>query len=371
MTLLKRRRTIRLGFGRRSLGVDLGGGALKFAQIRWTRTGPRLERAAVVPITNETPFDEEAEDPETLGRQLRVALTDAGASAQRSGICIGGPAVVTRLLHVPAQKPREIQAAMAFEAPHQLPIPQDQLIHDCDLVPDAPQSDGLTPVFLVGTNRTQVETVCKIMAAAELQPQFIEPDSIAAFRTLQWLGLTPYVRSQPMGILDVGETDTRLMVMEYGVPVLEQRISAGIRQLRKLVVEQLGVPMPDAEVLLQDRGVQDQELAPAVAPWLELLLESAGQAVGTFLRETRGVVLERIYLLGGGAALPGLAQVLTSHLLQVVPGRLQADRFQARPVDFAGLEMDPTLQGQIAQIELQAPLLTTALGCALREGAPR
>lgn len=354
---------------RTCVGVDFGAGSLKLVQLRWSRQGPRLENYAVVPMPPGMMEEGAIVDPAGVGDLLRATLAGMGMSQSIVGTSIGGPAIMMRYINLPRVAPEEIRSAMKFEAPQHLPVPEDQLIYDFSPVPEAAGvPDHQMAVFLAGTHKKLVDSFLATMSRAALRPTAIELDCLAVLRAMQWTGLVSHASQQPLVLLDFGEVGTRISVIRYGVPMLSRTIPTGLQHLRTAVADTLQVSLAEAEMSLRLKGLKaDEELEPAVEPWLSNLMESISRSIEFFLIQNRGAALDRVFLTGGGGALPYLPEVLTASLKTAMGGRAEGAELRVQPVGLAGIDINPEL---LPGVNYFGPLLMTALGSALREGSP-
>jgi type IV pilus assembly protein PilM len=353
---------------RTAVGIDFGAGALKVAQVRWTRQGPRLENYAVVPVPPALIDEGAIREPAAMGEILHATLAAMAMQQPLIGTSVGGPAVLMRYINLPRVSADEIRAAMRFEAPQHLPIPEEQLIYDYTAVPEATGvPEHQMAIFLSGTHRKLVDGLMTTLERGGLRPAAIELDCLASLRTMEWLGLVSPTSQAPLVLLDFGEMGTRISIIRYGVPMLSRTIPTGLHHLRAAVADNLQISAVEAEMALRVRGVRDDsELAPAVEPWLAGLMESVGRSIEFFLIQNRGALLERLFLIGGGAVLPGLAEALSSHMQRLLDGRPEAAQLRVQPVGLAGLDVSPEL---LPGVHNFGPLLLTAVGSALREGS--
>jgi type IV pilus assembly protein PilM len=262
-----------------------------------------------------------------------------------------------------------MRSAMKFEAPQHLPIPEDQLVYDFTPVTEASGiPEHQTAVFLAGTHKKLIDSFLATMSRAGLKPAAIELDCLTVLRSLQWTGLISHHNPQPMALLDFGEMGTRISIVRFGVPMLARTIPTGLHHLRTAVADTLHVSAGEAEMALRLKGVKDDfDLAPAVEPWLNSLMESVSRSIEFFLIQNRGATLDKVFLVGGGATLSGLPEMLTSHIQGVLAGRPEAEGLHVEPVTLSGLEINADLLPKVNQY---GPLLLGALGSALREGSP-
>lgn len=354
---------------RTGVGIDFGAGALKVVQIRWTRNGPRLENYAVVPVPGGMMEEGAIRNMADMSDLLRATLSEMGLNQPIVGTCVGGPAILMRYINLPKVPADEMRAAMKFEAPQHLPISEDQLVFDFSVVPEATGvPDHQTAVFLSGTHKKLVESYTSTLAKANLRPNAIELDCLASLRALQWIGLIPHTSNLPLVLLDFGEVDTRVSILRYGVPMLSRTIPTGLYHLRMAIADTMQIPATEAEMALRHKGVsEDADLAAAVEPWMAGQMDSIARSVEFFLIQNRGATLDRVFLVGGGASLPGLPEALTGHLKRVLGGRPEGEQLRVQAATLAGLDINPDLLPGVNQY---GPLLLAALGSALREGSP-
>lgn len=353
--------------GKTRIGVDLGAGHLKMAQVRWTRNGPRLENYAVCPLPSGMMLEGAVVNPDHLADLLKRVTQAMGLRQSMVGCSVGGPAIMMRYLNLPRVGPEEMKQAMKFEAPQHLPIPEEQLVYDFTIVPDAPGiPDHQVAVFLAGTQKRLVQGHLDCLFGARLRSDAVELDCLALLRALEWMGAIPHESAHPMVMLDFGEMGTRIAVIRHGVPMLSRTVPTGISHLRTAIADTLGISLYDAERALRLKGVvADIELAPAVEPWLDSLTEAIARSVEFFLIQQRGTHLEKVFLSGGGAMLPGLAEELSDRLAPAVGYRADGEPVAVEEVALNGIEINPVLLPQVNNV---GPLLLTAIGSALREG---
>lgn len=354
---------------RTCVGIDFGAGGLKVVQIRWTRQGPRLENYAVIPVPSNLLDEGVIIDPVGAGDLLKAVLGSMGLTQSAVGTCIGGPSIILRYINLPRVPAEEMRAAMKFEAPQHLPVPEDQLVFDFTPVPEAAGvPEHQMAVFLAGTHKKLVDSVLASLNRAGLKSHAIELDCLATLRALQWVGVVSHTSQSPFVLLDFGEVGTRISIIRYGVPMLSRTVPTGLYHLRAAVADVMQLSMAEAEMALRTKGVRSEtDLGPAVGSWLGGLKESIARSIEFFLIQNRGITLERIFLVGGGALMPDLPEALSAHLATVLSGRGEDNRLLMQPVGLAGLDINPEL---LPGINYFGPLLVTALGSALREGSP-
>jgi len=161
-----------------------------------------------------------------------------------------------------------------------------------------------------------------------------------------------------VGLINIGHEVTNINILDDGVPILTRDITVGTRRFREDLQRERGLGANEAEGLLQgyDRS-----------PHLDAVIEGRGEeiAVGVeraaaFLASSSrsATLLRSVYLCGGGARVPGLAEALGRRLR--LPVQLANPLANIRVRDGA---LDGLVTDEIA------PLLMLPIGLALRKAA--
>lgn len=355
--------------GRTAVGIDLGGGSLKLAQVSWGRQGVRLETFAWVPLPAGAVEEGTVVHPAEVAGTLRAVCQALGIRQRQVVACVGGPGVLMRPVFFPPVPLAELREAMRYEAPQHLPIPEEHLVYDFAILP-APGIDpeGQTPVLLAGTNRRLAESYMATGETAGLRLQALDVDCLCTLRALDALGAVRGSRQEALVLLDGGEAGLALTIFRSSVPVLHRTIPGGVGELRATVAEGLGVSLAEAQAMVWSQG-----LAPGSAvgglgeSWARGAAEAVARSLEFFLIQHRDVSVSRVYLCGTWARLPHLEQVLRQLLLELIGNRLQGeDSLRVQMADLAGF---PGADAAEVAGAGAGPALLGALGAALR-GVP-
>lgn len=169
-------------------------------------------------------------------------------------------------------------------------------------------------VLLVAAVRDNVAKVVELMSRAGLEVEAIEPEVIAASRSLIYgKGFT----DGTMLVL-MGATGMTIAVFNAEKLVFVYRYSSGGVALTRAVSATLQLTMSQAEEYKRAYGMQtnvlEGKLATAMMPVIDGMVSEMKKAVSFFGQNNPGVRLSRVVLGGGAALMPGLIQLLTSKL---------------------------------------------------------
>ena len=150
--------------------------------------------------------------------------------------------------------------------------------------------------------------------------------------------------------------DAELVV--FPIPVLTRDMPLGTRRLREDLQRERGVSVEEAEQMIRG-GERNDLLDPFVATRGDELATGIERAAAFLQSSSRsGGQISRLYLVGGGARVPGLTKVLADRLRVPVELANPLGRLNVADGVFDELNMDEV-----------APLLMLPIGLALRTAA--
>lgn len=119
--------------------------------------------------------------PGYMAESLRQALTHASIGARRARIALPDEATVSRQLTLPPMAGRDLARAMHYAAEKHIPFSIDRARWAWDVIDRT--SEG-TVVYLVATWRDVVDRYAEITRTAGLEPEVLEPRTLAVARAL-------------------------------------------------------------------------------------------------------------------------------------------------------------------------------------------
>jgi type IV pilus assembly protein PilM len=220
-----------------------------------------------------------------------------------------------------------------------------------------PDGDAMEmQVLLVAAKRELVENKMRILTDAGLTPSVVDVDAFALHNAFEVNH--PDAMRGVVGLVNIGHDVTNINVLDEGVPILTRDITVGTRRFREDLQRERGVSAEEAEQLLQgfDRS-----------PHLDAVIESRGEEIAVGVERAAAFLasssrsasqLRAVYICGGGARVPGLADALGKRLR--IPVELANPLAKLRIRDGA---LDSVVTDEVA------PLLMLPIGLALRQAA--
>ncbi|HEX7121648.1 MAG TPA: type IV pilus assembly protein PilM [Gemmatimonadaceae bacterium] len=344
-------------FGRKktTIGLDIGSGLVKVAVIDHARGTPELTRVAISPLLNDAIVEGEVMDPGIVTDAVRGALEEAGVSARDVVTAVGGRDVIIKKIQIERVKEQQARELMRWEAEQHVPFDMESVELDFQILD--PDGSGMDmSVLLVAAKRDLIESKLRLLSDAGLNASIVDVDAFALHNAFEVNH--PDAMSGVVGLINLGHEVTNINILDDGVPILTRDITVGTRRFREDLQRERGLGAEEAEQLL--RGYDR-------SPHLDAVIESRGEeiAVGVeraaaFLASSSrtGSEMRAVYLCGGGARVPGLAEALGKRL------RLRVEL--ANPL--ANVRVAPGALDGLVTDEV-APLLMLPVGLALRKAA--
>lgn len=330
------------------IGLDAGSRFIKAAQIQYTRGQPRISAvAAIQRLSDQLDTNEVRRISDILyrqgfvGNQIRMAVPPAK--------------ILTSMLELPprtANSPFDQLARVEFSR-HQKCEPDTFEMAWWEL-PQASRVAKTTSVMAVGCRYSDADAILDPFDAAALDVLALDSSSLAAARACaQVLGGQGGISA----ILDLGWRSASLVILHDQSIIYDRPLGeAGIEQLYKELSASLGVKFDVIDVVISEPLSKNEnasdahrEIARAIDNHFTTLLKDLELSFSYAANQYASATVDRLLLIGGGAAIPGLAENWTKHLgikVQVV-----------RPADVIAFAEGVATHDQSS--------MTTALGLAM------
>jgi len=158
----------------------------------------RVVRWTVQPLTAGSLRGGDPVDSDQLASELRSALAQARIGAKKARVAISDDAAVVRVIDIPRIPKRHMAGAIRYLSEQETPFPQGRASLTWDIVE---RRQDAVRVYLAAAWRDVVHRLADVVRAAGLDPQVIEPRSLAIIRA---------VGQEQAIVLDAGEAVARL-----------------------------------------------------------------------------------------------------------------------------------------------------------------
>jgi type IV pilus assembly protein PilM len=346
-------------------GLDIEAGSIAATEVEGANGSTRVTASAIQSLEPGAFHEGEVLDADLLAGALKKLFSENKLS-KRVRLGVGNQRVVVRTLRLPAiEDPKEMEAAVRFQAQEQMPMPLDQAVLEHQVVGGVPAEEGAAPqidVVVVAARRDMVSSFLEPIQRAGLTPVGVDLSAFAMIRALADAGMAngdvePGQRpSEAVLYCNVG--DVTNLAVARGRSCLFTRVShAGLESIAERLAASRGLNAEHATQWLNYVGLEqpaerlegDPEIVAEARAALEegvsVLLDELRLSLDYYGAQESALPVGRIVLSGPGSAIPGLAQRMEEGLGAAIA--------VSRPAGLAGFE------------ESSAARLTLSYGLAL------
>jgi type IV pilus assembly protein PilM len=305
------------------VGLDIEAGSIAATELSANGT-VEIKRAAVEPLPPKVFGEGEVIDPAALATSLKSLFT-ANKFSKQVRLGVGNQRIVVRTLRLPAiEDPKQLDAAIRFQAQEQMPMPLDQAVLEHHVVGGVPGEDGAPPqidVAVVAARRSMIASFLDPLRRAGLEPVGVD---VAAFGMIRALAgaVAPVEegRSQPETVLFCNVGDIANLAVARGRACLFTRVShSGLEALAARLASARGLSYDHATQWLYHVGLElpleqlegDPETVAEARRALEEgvsgLIDDLRLSLDYYSAQDAAVPVERIVLSGPGSVVAGLA----------------------------------------------------------------
>ena len=341
-------------FGRKKrpqvVGLDVGSSSVKAVELRLSGSEYELGGFGIAQVPHGAIEGGDIKQPAAVQSAIRQALEQARTQASTATIGMSGGSVIAKRVTLPKMSEAELNESMRWEAEQHIPFDIEDVELDFQVLrQDGPQQE----VMLVAVKKGKVRSYMEVVEGAGLSVGVVDVD-VFALETQYEHNFAG--ESDVVALVNIGNETTNTNILQGGVNVYARDIFIGGRQYAATIAQRFDLPLADAEALV--RGQPGQISWAEIEPVLDLVSQELGQEIqrtldyfGTTAEHER---IQRIFLSGGCALLPGLQEFLSSQWgIEVTP---------ANP--YKRIRLGAGVNGE--QVQKLAPLAAVATGLAMR-----
>jgi len=308
-------------------GLNIEAGSVAVAEVA-VNGSTQLVNSAVQPLQPGVFHEGEVIDPDGLVAALKSLYSNSKLS-KRVRLGVGNQRVIVRTLRMPAiEDPREMEAAIRFQAQEQIPMPLDHAVLQHQVVGGVPAQEGSGPqvdVVVIAARRDMITSFVEPLRKAGLQPEGIDLSAFGMIRALASVASQPSVAGEGAvapeeATLYCNVGDVLNLAVARGRSCLFTRVSGtGMEAIVARLSTERALSPEHAEQWLHQVGLEDP--ADAIAGDPEIVAASRRaleEGAATLVDELRlsldyyralesAVPVSGVVLCGAGSAIRGLA----------------------------------------------------------------
>ena len=304
------------------MGLDIGSGFVRIAEVDHGGDRPELSRAAMRPMPRGAVVDGEVVEPLRVVDAVHEVLDEAGIESAEVVTALGGHDVFIKKVEMPRMKSSDARRAIRREAARHVPFDIESVQLDFQILRNRDAGSRMD-VLLVAAKRERVEERVALLAEAGVKVALMDVEAFALHNALAHN--YPGAATGVVALVNIGHEITNISIERDGTPALTRDFPVGSRRAGAL-----------------------DSAADGIATGIE--------RVFALLKTRRpGMGMGRIFLSGGGACTPGMAEALAR--------RIKVETHLVNPFQRVRVRADASSNDVVGEA---APMLFLALGLALR-----
>jgi type IV pilus assembly protein PilM len=326
------------------IGLDIGSYSVKAVALAPNRDRLTLQGYAQSRIGSQEPVE-----------VIRKVLDQLGVRPKRVVSSVSGRSVIVRQVETPRLPADELKAHIAYEADKYIPFGSEEVIIDCQTLPDREESKATNmQVLLVAVRRGFVEDHITQLKAAGLVPEVVDVDVFALSNAYELLGPGPQPNPEKTAtaLIDIGASKSNIAIVQGNRLLFTREVYLAGNEITDAIVRTFNEPAEDVERIKSAPGEALEALIDAAMPAFEDLANEIRLSFD-YVEGQFEVQVSDLVLTGGSSQLPGIPEILGNIL--------------GRPVHvldpLAGLDLVPS-RYDMHGLDANGPSLTVALGLA-------
>lgn len=338
-----------------SIGLDLGSSQIKLMQLRQERGQIILHQCGIYHLPEEAIVDGRINDQAQLADHLAKIFQQRRCHRNRVNLCISSQAIILRQMELPKMAPRELPAALRFQAEKEIMIPLDEAVVDyIELGERFADGKAVLDVAVVAVPKDVVTGYLNVITEAGLIPDAIEIEPLALQRVFPFSGAgTGEAGGGLRVIIDLGGESSTITFLEHGNFRFARTLNIGVNHFCRRIAEEEASNFESAHSLLFGNDPFSVKGMQGVA---DELVSQVRRSLDFYTYNVSPVPkdIETVYFCGGGASIEQLPAFLGFEL-KIEPKLIQP---------FSFIESDRRFIKK--DLEREGHLLNVAAGLALR-----
>jgi len=328
-------------------GLDIGDKSIKLLRLVLKKTFLHktkfiVKNYAEVSLPDGAIEKGEIQNEDLVVDSINKLIKEAGRLPSRAVIAsLPESKTFLKTIQITVKNKKEIPSKIIESLPKIIPLAAEEVYFDWQIIAGdekVKKSDFLGKsdfektytIFLAAAPKTIVDNFLKILNKADLLPIALELEAVALTRAL--LGEKPAARKSlfhrakqeveqvmpPRVIIDLGATQTSLIVAESHAPAMSISLPLSGNYLTELISEKLKIDLAKAEEIKKFCGVDarkcDNKIIPVLGGFIEDICKRIFKALKTYPDLPPSTKMPPILLSGGGANMLKIDSVMARNL---------------------------------------------------------
>ena len=255
--------------------------------------------------------------PEVLTKTIKSAKRTGGIQGSKCILCLGGTDVIIRHLLLPVMNDAQIYENVISEISAYLPVDTENYSIDYSIQEEASdEASSQLKVMVVAIPKTPLKMYMDCFKKAGMQVAAIDISENSQEKLIRHLLQLKGEPAYNFGVIDMGSETTNITTYLNGRFFVNKVAGIGGNILTDDLADVLSVDALTAEAAKRKENYF-LSLSPAqavVMSYADQIIFEANRVFDYFTNRNNHEILEKVFICGGGASLPGLSDHLQRYL---------------------------------------------------------
>jgi type IV pilus assembly protein PilM len=341
------------------VGLDVGSGFLKVADILPTKNGYFLNHFSDISMDKGIIEDGILVDPEALTEKVKLLLKGTGLHRKALVVSLSGHAAIAKKVTFPQMEEADMREMIHDEAGKYLPFDNmDDVNYDFQVLGPNEFNPEQLDVMLVAAKKDFITDFVEAIENTGLTVMIMDVDTFCLETVYE--ANYDFDPNDIVVLVNIGASITNINVLKGNMSLFTRDFTLAGNAITEAVAAGYNLPFEDAEAMKIDGPDGDdatrESFRHALLSYADPILTEIERSIDYFRSTSGGENIKKVLLSGGTAAIPGI----TGDLMQ----RLGTETEILDP--FRKIEYNPkTLTAE--RIEEIRPIAAVAVGLALRK----
>jgi type IV pilus assembly protein PilM len=338
------------------IGIDIGSSAVKLVQLSRVGKSYQISAYATAPIDKGGVVNGVIDKPALVVNAIERCLNRSGVTVKNVAIALPGSFVSSRVLTFPQGfSDQTMYEQIEAEASIHIPFSIEDARFDFSKIGLNTNKIDID-ALLVFAKREVVDARVNAIEAAGIAPKIVDLEPYCVQRCIGQAALSLPKKGKGLVLahFELGAVSATLTVVREHEILFQRTQPFGGQQLTQIISKQYSLSVEEAEIKKRNNDLPDDYTSKVLKPFLRDAAQLLDRSLELFYTSTAHSRVDQLFLAGGCAVLPGLADTLI-HTSQV-------------PVVLFAPQASFTTHSRVnaRQLSKDAASLTVAFGLAMR-----
>jgi type IV pilus assembly protein PilM len=299
------------------VGLDVGSGSLKLAEILETKTGYLLNHFSEISLDKGTIEDGILVDPDALTEKVKILFKGTGLQGKALVVSLSGHAAIAKRVTFPTMEDTELRDMIHDEANKYLPFDNmDDVNYDFQILGQNEYNPNQMDVMLVAAKRDVISDYIDAIENAGLTVMIMDVDTFCLETVYE--ANYDFEPADIVAMVNIGASITNINVVKGGMSIFTRDFTLAGNTVTEAIMSGRNLTFEAAEAMKVDGpdadGAARDAFRSALLGYADPICTEIERSIDYFRSTSGGDSIKKILLSGGVAAIPGITGDLTQRL---------------------------------------------------------